>query len=320
MFFQEIALEEIEMDDETFRISEELDSESVLDSLREIGQLNPVILFDKNPMPVIVCGFRRVRAIRRLGTPQILARVLSKESCTPLHAFELALRDNLSHRQLNPLEKARVLSKLHNVYGISKDILREIYLPLLGLMSNENVLHGYLSLNGIQPSLRQCLIDEQLTHSSVEYLSGMTAKVQDSIASLMSRIRLSASLQRKVFTLLEELSEMAGSRLDAPLDNPEVWGILEDSRLSPHQKGEKLHDVLYRIRNPRLSKALEQFHAQQKRLELPGSVRITPHPFFETPDLRVEFHASTPEHFRQLAGALQRAAQSPELEELFNIV
>ena len=113
---------------------------------------------------------------------------------------------------------------------------------------------------------------------------------------------------------------MAGGEMEAPLDDPGVQAILCDARLSPFQKGEKLHEFLYRMKYPRLSRALDRFQAGKKRLALPGSVRIVPHPFFETADLRVEFQASDAKRFRELAAALHEAAQSPELEELFRVV
>jgi hypothetical protein len=320
MDFKTILLEEIDIEDETYRISEELDSVPVLNSLKEIGQLNPVLLLDQFPAKIIVCGFRRIRALRKLNKGRVLARILSKESHSMFRCFELSLWDNLSHRKLNPLEKARLLYKLMNVCGVSGAVLIETYLPLLDLAPHKSVLESYIMLNGIHPTLRLCLVEDQLTLSSVDSLAGMPYDVQGRMASLMGRIRLSASLQRKVLALLEELSAMAGGRMDAPLDDPMVQSILDDFRLSPFQKGDKLHEILYRMKYPRLCKALDRFQASRKQLELPGSVRIIPHPFFETGDLRVEFQAASAESFRELADALHSAAQSPKLEELFHVV
>jgi len=185
---------------------------------------------------------------------------------------------------------------------------------------HKSVLESYIRLNGIHPALRLCLAEDRLTLPSVASLAAMPYEVQSRMASLMGRIRLSASLQRKVLALLEELSAMTGGQMDAPLDDPLVQSILDDSGLSPFQKGEALHEILYRMKYPTLSKALDRFQASRKQLALPGSVRIIPHPFFETGDLRVEFQADNAERFRELANALHNAAQSPKLEELFHIV
>jgi hypothetical protein len=319
MTYREISPEAINWDDETFRISEELDSAAVLNSLKEIGPLNPLVLMDKEPCKIIVCGFRRGRALKQLGYSRIPVRVLSEETHTKTQLFELALWDNLSHRQLNPLEKARAIYKLQEVCGVSVEVLIKIYLPILGLTPHESVLHAHLALHGVYPGLRQCLADGRLTLSSMETLSKTPDAVQDAFASLMTCIRLSASSQRKFLGLLEDLAAITESPLNAPLDNPEVSAILDNARLSPFQKGERLNDVLYRHRNPKLSQAWERFHAKKKLLGLPGSIRLVPHPFFETADLHAEFDASDSKRFRELADALQKASQSPELEELFQL-
>ena len=318
MIFKEISLEEINCEDETFRVSEELDSVTLLNSLREIGQLNPVVLRDETPGKVIVCGFRRIRALRQLGHRRILAQILPTEANEAIRIFRLALWDNLSHRQFSPLEKARALFKLEGICGVPAETLIDAYLPLLGLAPHESILRAYLALNHIQSGLHRCLTEDRLTLSSIEILSKSPACVQDSFSSLMDRIRLSASSQKKVLGLLEDLSAATGASLDAPLCRPEAKAILDDSRLSLFQKGEKLHGFLYRLRNPRLSQALERFQAHKKLLGLPGAIRLSPHPFFETEDLHVEFDASNPKRFRELASALQKAMESPELDELFH--
>ena len=319
MAFNEIPLEEIDFSDESFRISEELDSAMLADSLRTVGQLNAACVLQGNPLKIIVCGFRRLMALRRLGSPRALIRVLPGNAADRTRNFNLALWDNLSHRQLNPLEKARALSGLRNLCGVPQETLLETYLPILGLKPSERVLRAYLSLNDLHWDLRRCLVDGRLTQSSVEKLAGMSQESQAGFAVLMSGIRLSAASQKKILSLLEDLAAMAGVSLTEPLKNPEVQAAMNDPGLSPFQKGERVYELLYRLRNPRLSRATEQFAARKKLLGLPGSVQITADPYFETAGLRVVFDAPNADRFRDLATALERASRMPVLEELFDV-
>lgn len=316
MTIREILFEEIDAENQLFRISEELDPPAILDSLRAIGQLNPVVLLEQGDQKTVVCGFRRVRAMRNLGISRILVRMLPK-GCDPLQAFTFALWDNLSHRQLNQLEQARVLSCLRNHFDVPDDSIIKDYMPLLGLDPAENILRGFLLLHGTTPSLRSCFAEGRLTHRSIETIAAMPEAVQDLIARVMGKIRLSASLQKKLLGLLEDLSSASGIGQDALLDSPEIFEIIDDSRLSQFQRGEKLYSVLYCRRNPKLSQAADQFRDQLKQFRLPGPIRIRAHPFFEEPGLHVEFDASDPECFRDLAAALQRAAGSSEFDKLF---
>jgi len=316
MLIQEIWFEEIDLENEKFRISEELDSVPLVDSLREIGQLNPVLLLEQNSRRTIVCGFRRLRAMQKLGMTGALARILPKE-CDPARAFLVALWDNLSHRQMAPLEKARIIFKLKADFALPDETLIHNYLPILGLDPAENVLRSYLLLHEIHPDLRRCFAEGWLTLTSIEQAAKMRYPVQNSIASVMEKIRLSASLQKKFLGLLLDLAAASGNQPDAPLSSPEVRAIMNDSRLSAFQRGESVCEVLYRLRNPRLSQAQDRFLAHKKQLGLPGPIRITAHPYFEEPGLHIEFEAVDAQQLRALVAALAEAAHAPEMSELF---
>jgi hypothetical protein len=317
MVFKEIELEYIDLSDEIFRITENLNSPPLLESLRDIGLLNPVIVTDGMPS-IVVCGFRRLHALKQLGFSHALARVIPEDSHAKL--FQLALSDNLSHRHLDPLEKARALFKLKNEFQISVDVLLRVYLPLLSLSPHENVLRSYIRLNEIHPGLRNCLSENRLTLSSLEMLAQMPDQAQARISALMDKIRLSASMQKKLFDLMKDLAVIGGSQpTGKDLDSPEALAAINDVSLSPFQKGEKLYGLLYRTRNPRLSGAEEQFRDKKKLLGLPGSIKVSADPFFENPGIRVEFEALNAQRFRELAAALQKAAQTEAIEELFKI-
>jgi ParB-like chromosome segregation protein Spo0J len=319
MIIRQMPLGEISFENDAFRISEDLDSAPVLNSIREVGQLNPLILLDLQPQMAIVCGFRRMDALKRLGKSEALVRILSREDCDRAGAFHIALWDNLSHRQFSALEKARALFKLKNMCGISDESLVRTYLPALGLAPNENVLKIHLLLNAVHQDLRRCLAEGKLTQSSVEVLAEMPAQMQAGIAAMMNGIRWSASLQKKTLQLLDELRATTGNSFDAPLKSLQVLAILEDAGLSPFQKGDKVYEALYRLQNPRLSQAEARFFASREKLALPGTIQINPHAFFEEPGVRVEFRAPSVDRFRQLASALHDAAQSPDMERLFDL-
>ncbi len=319
MIVQEIPIESVDFDDESFRISEDLHSPSMQASLMEIGQLTPVLLLEDAARRVAVCGFRRLRALRRMGRSTVLAHCRAREDCDTLDAFRHAIFDNLPHREFSALEKARILSTLKGACGVPRDVLVARYLPLLRLPAHENVLKTYLALHALDPGLRECLNDGRLSPASAERLSGVAPEARRRFACLLAEVRLSASRQRELLDLAEDLAAMTESGLGEVFESPAIQTVLRDVRLSPFQRGERIHEHLYRLRNPRLSKAHEKFHAGREQLGLPGIVRISPDPYFETPRLRVEFDVVSPEGFREIAAALRDAAERPALDDLFRV-
>ena len=319
MICQEISIKEIDFENETFRISEEFISAPLTDSIREIGQLNPVVLLKSNLQYRIVCGFRRLNALRQLNTQSVFARIPGNGSSGSLEFFDLALWDNLSHRQLDPLEKARVLYKLKNDFGVSDWMLIRNYLARMGLKPHKQVLRAHMVLHASHPDFRRHFKEGRLTQASMEYISTVPSSSRETIASLFDKIRLSASLQRKFFGLLDDLAAITGAEPGKPLEEPQVREVLNKPRLSPAQRGEKVYAILYRLRYPRVAQAEKLFMERRQSLGLPGSIRITADPFFETPDLDVGFNAHDAERFRKLAAELYEASHKPELDRLFGI-
>ena len=317
MILKDVAINEIDTDCEDFRISEDLDLDRLADSLCAVGQLSPVILLERGSRLVVVCGFRRLVALRRLDARTVIARILTVDDCRITHPLELALRDNLAHRNLSSLEQARALTKLRDICGLASERLIQEYMPLLGLTPRRSALEAYFALHSAHPELRQLFAADALTLASMERLAKLTEDEQERFAALMAVVRLSASMQKKTLNLLGDLAGMNQVSFTAVLDIPEIREFLCDVKLSPFQKGEKLYGVLYRLRNPRVARAEADFATQRKRLGLPGAIRITPPPYFETAGLRMEFEAASPEKFRELAAALQKAVDSPELDKLY---
>ncbi len=316
----EVPLGNIDFDDETFRISEDLDPVPLEDSLRDVGQLSPVILAAvEGRRTRIVCGFRRLRALRRIGEPCCEARFLTPEQSVPAAAFRIALRDNISLRPLEPLEKARALFTLKHRCLFDQDTLVEEYLPLLGLAAHKNVLRAYLGLHALNSGLRKYLAEGSLTVACAERIAELDPMEQAAMAGLFAKASFSASLQRQILDLTSDLAAIHESTRAGILAGPEIEAALNSPTGTPYQRGEAVFRILYRQRNPRLSAAQDRFQAGKEKLGLPGVVHLTPDPFFERARVRVEFEAGSADGFREISDALQRAARAPELAELFRV-
>ncbi len=322
MIPMEVPLSAVDFEDETFRISEALDLDRMVASLNAVGQIHPVVLLERadGNGHRIVCGFRRLHGLRLMGRGQAMANLLHSTECSTLEAFLKAIWDNLSHRRLNPLEAARVLHTLKNVCGVESGILVERFLPLLGLSPHRHVLGSYLALHGLYPELRGLLLAGRLTLTTAECLARSTPELQRRVAPVLGRARFSASLQREVLELAKDLAAISGATLVEVLTRTEILSIAEDSNLSSFQRGEKIHGLLYRLRNPRVARARVAFLAEKAALGLPGTVRLSPDPFFESPRLRVEFDVNSARAFHETVKELERAGLNASLDRLFNII
>lgn len=86
-------------------------------SIKEHGVLQPIVLVEKSPGSyVIVAGERRYRATKKAGMKSIPALV---RSATELEQLEMALVENIQREDLDPIEQALSIRRLHDEFSQS---------------------------------------------------------------------------------------------------------------------------------------------------------------------------------------------------------
>jgi len=125
MEVKEIPLGEIRGTAFNIRADLEGISQELLDSIREHGVKQPILLRQKDSFYEIVAGARRFAACRKLGLSTIPSII---EALDDKASFELALTENLQRKTLSPFEEARAFLTYVNEYrwGSITDLSRSI--------------------------------------------------------------------------------------------------------------------------------------------------------------------------------------------------
>ncbi len=92
--------------------------EGLVDSIREIGVLQPILVRSTDQGYELIAGERRWRAAKRVGLPTIPAIVRTVDDVTSL---EQALVENLHRQDLNALEEAAAYQQLIDDFGLTQD-------------------------------------------------------------------------------------------------------------------------------------------------------------------------------------------------------
>ena len=94
------------------------DMQQLVESVRDNGVLQPIIVRPVNNGHEIVAGERRWRAANQLGLKEVpvVVKSLKKEK-----AMEIALVENLQRADLNPMEKAQAYQNLIKKYGLTQE-------------------------------------------------------------------------------------------------------------------------------------------------------------------------------------------------------
>ncbi len=92
--------------------------ESLVNSIREHGVLQPIIVRPTSKGYKIIAGERRWRASKQLGIKELPVIVKSVDS---LKTIELALVENIQREDLNPIEKATAFSELKDNFSLTQE-------------------------------------------------------------------------------------------------------------------------------------------------------------------------------------------------------
>jgi len=112
--FLEIPLSEIGESYGRLRLIHPQADARMVDSLRQLGQVFPVVVTERYEL---IDGFKRVRALRRLGVERVKARVLN----LGVHALKAAMMDlNWSRGSISDLEEGLVVQSLCREDGLSQ--------------------------------------------------------------------------------------------------------------------------------------------------------------------------------------------------------
>lgn len=129
--------------------------EELANSIKEHGLLQPIVVTPKLNGYELVAGERRWRATRMLGLEEISALV---RTYSDQHKLELALIENLSREDLNPLEIATAYLKLQQQFNLTLDeIGRHAGGKAVSTVSNT------LRLLSLPEAAKQALIKNQIT-------------------------------------------------------------------------------------------------------------------------------------------------------------
>lgn len=289
------------------------DLESLMQSIRNIGLLNPPVLAESPEGSMrVVTGYKRVGAMRALEKDMVTCRLVKESHVPPLQLLLLNFHDNLVTRTFNPVEKGMILNRLSH-YLSPKEILSN-YMEPLGLPRNQEILQSFVAFDeGLQDSLKIHLAQGGFSEQAARMLMNMKSQDREAIGRLISKLNLSINYQRQLIEYTVELSKIDRSDVLSVLKKQPIDQILANTSLNLPQKGRAILDFLKRRRYPTLTEAEETFRKRVSRLSLPGNVNIQPPPYFESGRYSMEIRFR---HGKELKAHLDYLVKHPDLESI----
>ncbi len=293
-----VEIDKIDGNERSFCISYPLEDDLLLASIARFGILLPLSLLREDD-PVVVAGFKRLDAARRLGMTEVPCVYLDIGA---RQALLTAINDNLA-RPLNTVEKALCISKMLAA-GFTREEVCEVA-ALLGLPPRENTLETAVAAASAQTPVLSFLVKRRLPFPLVEQLFWFDVEEQESI------IRLAEAVGGTVSSLREMLHLMMLLKVKR--------GAVDFRQLDGAKDADALRLRLKRQTHPLLSGLEEKLAALMSACALPPQIKVKVDPAFEKESIDISLRAGNMREIEDALARLQRLTGEGFFRSIFEL-
>jgi len=279
-------------------ISNETDDEFI-GSVERLGLLRPPIVRLGQDGYELVCGVKRLDALRRLGHPtgSIGCSVLSEQAQAE-DILSLIAEDQIQTGPLSPIEAARFINLVNEQLTQPNNEL----FNLASATTSTTQRNQLLSLLELEEPIRTSIHHGKISiKTGLNFVSLPTAE-RRFIHDLFIRLSLNGNKQRRFLELMQIITGVEGCTVVKFISNhfPE---LCREPISNIPQQTTHLMKRLYEHSHPGISLAKEEFVKRVAKMKLPKNCRVSPTPAFEKDSvtLEVEF-----DDFRTFSEAWQK--------------
>ena len=176
--------------------------EELVDSIRQRGIIQPLIVRPINGRFELIAGERRWRAAKEVGLTEAPAIV---RQATDLEVLELSLIENLQRADLNPIEEAQAYARLVAEFGMRQEDIAE----KVG-KSRPSVANA-MRLLDLDPQVQTWVVQDLLSVGHAKVLLGL--KVHEEQRLLAEKIlRQSSTVRTTERMVARQLGKLGGTR------------------------------------------------------------------------------------------------------------
>lgn len=304
MVYKVIRLADINQEDRRFRFTLNPADRRLLNSVREIGVLQPVIIIFRENRPVLVDGWRRIEAARACRLIELPALEVTGQT-DDLAVFLLAFFVNYGQRAFSLAEKSLAARKFFE-FRLHPDEIIERILPILELPPERRMLELMLEVSALDEKFLAIIHRRDWKPSTAELLLSFSPAERAWLFLLVER--LSHNQQREVIENFFSLIRRTGRNLEELAMEPELAGAVDRLLKGETDAVDRLLGALRKANSPLLSRVNKAMDEEIKRLSLSG-VKVDYDRSLEKRGLRLELEAS---EFRELKQAVKSLADSLE--------
>ena len=176
--------------------------DELIDSIRQRGIIQPLIVRPVRDRFELIAGERRWRAAKEVGLHE--APVIVRQA-SDLEVLELSLIENLQRADLNPIEEAQAYARLANEFGMRQEEIAQ------KVGKSRTAVANSMRLLDLDPQVQTWVVQDLLSVGHAKVLLGL--KAHDEQRFLAEKIlRQSSTVRTTERMVARQLGKVAGTR------------------------------------------------------------------------------------------------------------
>ncbi len=303
-----VALDGIDTDDHTFRISTDQQTRDLSLSIGTIGLLQPCVMIPAGSGYRVVSGFRRIAACRALDMTTIPARILPPD-ISPLACAQIAISDNAFQRPLNVVEQSRAYALIQQFAGPSA--AWSTVARACGLADSPSAMAHLLPVGSMPAALQDAILSGDIALPIARRINRLSPVDAGALCHFYRRITTGLNKQRELWDLITDISARDGISIADLLAQKEIAAVVSDPHCPAPQKVQRLRGMLKSMRYPQLVQFETDFQRRLKSIDLHPHIHLQPPPFFEGTSYRLTLTVAGRNALSHLQSELSKLIDHP---------
>ena len=275
--YKEVPLDSIDLSNRNYLHSYPERSPFLIESLKEVGLLQPPLLLETPHGLIILCGEGRVKACLELEFDYLPCLIL-KDKHSDKDLLFIALQSNL-FRPLNLVEKAIFFNKVY-LFLYKEEIPKT--LKLLNLPPHQNTVQILHAISKLNDNYKNLILNEKINPQILKYYENFGEESFFKLLNLCINFYLSFSEQRELFELASDLIRI--EKLKEFLEELSQALSLEDY----NQRKRAYKEVFMKFRYPFYSQKWKRLQ-ETKSFFMAKGIEVQYVPYLEERDVEIRF-------------------------------
>ena len=296
MYFEEVNLYKIDLNDKRYQILNHTDSDELENSINEIGLINPVQLLKGEKSYKVIAGWKRISALKKLKIKKAPANIFKDGELSQVALYKLIYLDN-KHRA-DDLLKAELIGKINSEAVIEKEELINKILVFFDLNPSLSNLNRYLAVSVLDDEIKTSFLKGQISFEQMLMLGEVENSKERKylLQNFFKKYKFNNNECR------DFLKDLLIIKKRERISINEIWDMI-NSDIKDKQNKNDLRKEIKRICYPNLTETEKIYQEGLKGLKLTDNIKFVNHPYFEANDIevRVKFKES-----KELSEALEQ--------------